>query len=192
MTIIISEPTIYTEFSVDDIASLAPLYGGFYYFYDKYGDVIYIGKTKCFRSRLMTHAREAVFFIYAVKVRVFHVMDEVDRDIYETYFINQYRPQYNIAKKWETAEEIDYYKEITIIEEQIAELEEERADIMEEIDACKTDEDGHNFYTDYYDDTDRLRHEFGTDLIAAERLPEIDAELSRLKSRLRHVKSFVF
>lgn len=190
MVIIITEPKEYVELSVDDIEKQSPIYGGFYYFYDKYDEIIYVGKTKCFHKRFMSHRRKSYFFAHVSKIRAYHVSDEVERDIYETYFINAYRPQYNIAKKWDSAAETDYLEDIALIEEELAELESERDALMEELaelDVVDLDEKD-----DYYDDQMRLTIELGTNLRAAERIPEIDKEIKSVKSRLKYAKSLAF
>src|SRR5690606_22856654 len=100
MRIKIRESNEYFFVNPDTIGATRAGVVGVYYFYEKFRDVIYIGKTKSFRNRFTQHSRGTYFFPHVTKIKAFPIEREVDRDIYETYFINVYHPQYNVSKKW--------------------------------------------------------------------------------------------
>ena len=78
-----------------------------YFFYDTSKKLLYIGKTTKLRERVGQH-------IYAPLVEkepwkkeidlddilVYHCANKCDMDIYETYFINKYKPKYNKDKAY--------------------------------------------------------------------------------------------
>lgn len=77
-------------------------YGGLYKFYDAQGTLLYIGKTGNVRSRIRSHCQlkghtrdVAQHFAY---VSGFYEIDDVLRDIYETWMINRLWPPLNVDK----------------------------------------------------------------------------------------------
>lgn len=181
MRVKLEEPRDYFFVNPANISATSVGTGGMYYFYDKFGDVIYIGKTKSFRRRFAQHSSGSYFFAHVTKIKAFTIEREVDRDIYETYFINVYYPQYNVGKKWKEAPKVDYLSLIESYEEDILEIMdeiEELREVFEETDYDDVEDDGWNFANE----RDRLYAELGEQLYAAERL-------NYLRKRLRIIKS---
>lgn len=74
-----------------------PSYGGVYAFYSSEGYLIYIGKTNSFKSRFSIHLQSYIKkFVYSVEISKLDY--EVDREIYETYYINKHKPLFNTKK----------------------------------------------------------------------------------------------
>lgn len=76
-----------------------------YFLTNKEGDILYIGKTTNLRARIRQHLvadlvklepwRETV---NKEKIQTFKCLNACDMDLYETYFINKYKPIYNKDK----------------------------------------------------------------------------------------------
>lgn len=181
MHVKLEEPRDYFFVNPANISATSVSTGGMYYFYDKFGDVIYIGKTKSFRRRFTQHSNGSYFFAHVTKIKAFPIEREVDRDIYETYFINVYYPQYNIGKKWRERPKSDVLSIIERYEDEILEIMDEIVElreVFEESDYDDVEDDG----WDFANDRDRLYAELGEQLYAAE-------QLKHLRKRLRIVKS---
>lgn len=144
---------------------------GVYFLYGDDDSLLYVGKTNNFRSRLLSHFRgrdtSAQFYRLIDYVTVYFVDNDFERELYETYAINTFKPLYNAAKVYYDDGSDEAYE----INERIRDLEEEARDIME------------NMYTDglideeYEDDI----HLFtGIYLHNQERLKEIKREIKRL------------
>lgn len=76
-----------------------------YFFYDKKGILLYVGKTISISSRMSAHfsksALETEFWKKDVdlsNIVTFKCTTKTDLDIYETYFINKLKPLYNVDK----------------------------------------------------------------------------------------------
>lgn len=191
MLITIAEPTEFIKVNPANIGATPVGIGGMYYFYDKFGDVIYIGKTKSFRNRFVQHRRGSYFFRHVTFIKAFPVKREVDRDIYETYFINVYRPQYNVGKKWEEAPEIEYIELLERYEEEIIEIEAEISELREVFEEYDNEFSEPQDDWDYANERDKQYAELGGQLYAAERLKELRKRLRKVKSKRDSVKSFV-
>jgi len=74
-----------------------PDYGGVYAFYSKEGYLIYIGKTASFKQRMNYHLSDGYKKLIS-RMEVFRLDNEIDREIYETYLINKWKPLFNIKK----------------------------------------------------------------------------------------------
>lgn len=195
----IAELSEFTDVAESDFGSISPSKKGVYYFYDKYDCIIYIGKSKSFRSRFSAHRSGSYFFAHVVKARLFEIESEVDRDIYETYFINKYSPQYNRGKMWSKADLHDYQQELYDLEIEIDEIDSEIEMLLSDfedydgIDVCSCVEDiweGTDF--EAYDDEDRLTYSLGESLHQGIRLEELREDREKLNTRLKHIKSFIF
>lgn len=162
-----------------------------YYFYDKFDDIIYIGKAKSFRSRFQQHASNSYFFAHVTNIKAFVLDSPVDRDIYETYFINYYRPQYNVGKMWSAEPTVDYDELIYEYEAEIESLLEEMAEWKSVLAPPTEFDDDETHDWDYASEDDRLLYEFGESLYAMERIAEIRDRLRELKRLRDTAKNFV-
>lgn len=78
-----------------------PFYtGGIYFIYNEYGNLVYIGKSANLRNRLYSHFK--IHKEYE-SFRFIQIDDEFDREIYETYYINKFKPSNNKDKKYTPA-----------------------------------------------------------------------------------------
>jgi excinuclease UvrABC nuclease subunit len=65
---------------------------GVYFLYDEKERVIYIGKSE---SNMILRSKQSASKYKAVKVQYFHPRTKADTRIYEIYYINKFKPQYN-------------------------------------------------------------------------------------------------
>ncbi|NIK79155.1 excinuclease UvrABC nuclease subunit [Paenibacillus castaneae] len=77
--------------------------GGIFMFYNKSGELLFVGKARKLRPRIKKHFEDTVSVIKmhrdeVTKIEVCIVEDPVDRDIYETYIINKFKAKYNVDK----------------------------------------------------------------------------------------------
>lgn len=77
--------------------------GGFFLFYNKANEVLFVGKARKLRQRIKKHFEDNVSPIKkhrdeVYKIEVYEVEDPMEREIYETYAINFLRAKYNIDK----------------------------------------------------------------------------------------------
>ncbi|MFE7083240.1 hypothetical protein [Priestia megaterium] len=93
--------------------SKKPTYGGIYALYSKEGILLYVGKTMCFRQRLHLHYYQKLKNFYHF-IEFYKIDLEVDRDIYETYLINKWKPLFNDKKTWSYK---SHYKKIDQIKD---------------------------------------------------------------------------
>lgn len=98
MAINITLPEFDVNVTVAQIETI-PQSAGIYFFYDENDDLLYIGKTVNLRSRIIAHIssgeKEGLH-----RIKAFFVDCPMERDIYETYFINTLQPKLNTAKVW--------------------------------------------------------------------------------------------
>lgn len=76
--------------------------GGIYCFYGKENDLLYIGKAADLRNRIRGHfagttSLKDVYHNFN-KVKGFYCSNPVEREIYETYLINELQPKLNLDK----------------------------------------------------------------------------------------------
>lgn len=182
MQIKLEEPRDYFFVNPANISATSVSTGGMYYFYDKFGDVIYIGKTKSFRTRFAQHSRGSYFFTHVTKIKAFPIEREVDRDIYETYFINVYYPQYNVGKKWKEPSKADRLVAIERCEDKLLEIMDEISELREIFTESEYDETENDGW-DFANERDMLYAELGEQLYAIERLKYLRRELRAVKSK---------
>jgi hypothetical protein len=109
-------PSVRKTLSVSDLEEDEyPLYdlegvGGVYTFYDKYGNPLYVGITSDFKQRIKSHIamnkraqnnwKLKALMLYGVpyQIELRYVSSARNRDIYETYMINELEPFCNISK----------------------------------------------------------------------------------------------
>jgi predicted GIY-YIG superfamily endonuclease len=145
---------------------------GVYFLYDKNDELLYVGKTKNFRGRLLAHFRgrdaSCAFYKLIDYVVVYFVGDEYEREVYETYAINTFQPLFNKSKTYYE----DKTDQLFEIEERIRELEEEKDEIESDlIDSSMIDKD-------FEEDSQLLTGIFFHNV---KRLHEIDEEIKELK-----------
>ncbi|MCA6430285.1 MAG: GIY-YIG nuclease family protein [Cytophagales bacterium] len=87
-----------------------------YFFRDKKGEILYIGKTSSFKKRMAQHfnkteieaeGNEWKSTIDKQSIQIFPTNNATDLDIYETYFINKYKPKYNKDKVYDCTPSFD-------------------------------------------------------------------------------------
>lgn len=86
-----------------DITAIPKDMPGIYRFYDKNGQVVYIGKTACLYHRVQQHISGTAVNTIDINhnfyiVKCFYVACPAERDIYETYLINTLKPILNTDK----------------------------------------------------------------------------------------------
>jgi hypothetical protein len=77
--------------------------GGIFMFYNKQGELLFVGKARKLRQRIKKHFEDQVSPIKLHRNEVFKidvcvVEDPMEREIYETYIINKLQAKYNIEK----------------------------------------------------------------------------------------------
>ncbi|QCR32594.1 nucleotide excision repair endonuclease [Lysinibacillus sp. SGAir0095] len=77
--------------------------GGFFLFYNKANEVLFVGKARKIRQRIKKHFEDNVspmkkYRDEIYKIEVYEVEDPMEREIYETYAINTLRAKHNIDK----------------------------------------------------------------------------------------------
>src|SRR5690625_497842 len=81
---------------------------------------LYVGKTVNLKSRMMGHRRESDFFREVYDIQFYPVANEFEKDILETYLINELKPIHNKAKTYYLQE--DYELMLSDINEEIDEI----------------------------------------------------------------------
>lgn len=76
-----------------------------YFFYDSEDNLLYIGKSMSVMNRLRNHFSKKELItnpwkstIDKQKVVLYECQNSTDLDVYETYFINKYKPKHNVDK----------------------------------------------------------------------------------------------
>ncbi|MFZ3576990.1 nucleotide excision repair endonuclease [Virgibacillus sp. DJP39] len=77
--------------------------GGIFMFYNINDELLFVGKARKLRQRVKKHFEDNVSVIKAhrdevSKIDVCLIEDPVDREIYETYIVNQLKAKYNVDK----------------------------------------------------------------------------------------------
>lgn len=80
--------------------------GGIFMFYNETGELLFAGKARKLRPRIKKHFEDSVSDIKGHrdevhKIEVCVVEDPVERDIYETYIVNQFKAKYNVDKRFD-------------------------------------------------------------------------------------------
>lgn len=71
-----------------------------YRFLDSQNNILYVGSSSSFDTRLAGHCHlPKECYSQVEKIEVFCCGNEADMYLYETYFINKYKPQYNGSNK---------------------------------------------------------------------------------------------
>ena len=93
--------------SLDDIISTLPDSPGIYQFFDKENKLLYIGKAKSLKKRVMSYFREDAIVNGKTRVMVKKVFDirtlivssEMDALLLENSLIKKHQPRYNVNLK---------------------------------------------------------------------------------------------
>lgn len=77
--------------------------GGIFMFYNDNEDLLFVGKARKLRQRIKKHFEDTVSVIKnhrdeVTRIDVCMIKDPVDREIYETYIINELKAKYNVDK----------------------------------------------------------------------------------------------
>ena len=90
-------------FTESDIHLIPRDKGGIFMFYNDEAELLFVGKARKLRQRVKKHFEDNVSVIREnrneiAKIDVCIVTNPVDREIYETYIINEQKAKYNIDK----------------------------------------------------------------------------------------------
>lgn len=98
-----NEPVITSIEGFIDLHKIPRDKGGLILFYNINDDLLYVGKARKLRQRVIKHLQDNVSplknhrdEVYRIDVSI--VEDPMERDIYETYLINKFKAKYNIEK----------------------------------------------------------------------------------------------
>lgn len=77
--------------------------GGIFFFYNEKNELLFVGKARKIRQRIKKHFEDNVSPMKnhraeIHKIEVYEIEDPMEREIYETYAINQFQSKYNIEK----------------------------------------------------------------------------------------------
>ena len=77
--------------------------GGIFFFYNEKNELLFVGKARKVRQRIKKHFEDNVSPMKnhraeIHKIEVYEIEDPMEREIYETYAINQFQSKYNIDK----------------------------------------------------------------------------------------------
>lgn len=90
-------------FLESDLHSIPRDKGGVFTFYNEEDELLFVGKARKLRQRIKKHFNDNVSPIKdnrdeIAKIEVCIVDSPVDREIYETYMINELQAKYNVEK----------------------------------------------------------------------------------------------
>jgi hypothetical protein len=87
----------------DEIHLIPENKSGIYFLYDLEGELIYIGQAADLKSRLFAHfnllTHTKPFAHLFVRCSMFQEGDQINKNIYELYLINKYKPFLNVRDK---------------------------------------------------------------------------------------------
>ena len=156
--------------------------GGIYFLYDKDGTLLYVGQTKNFYTRLSQHLAgrdNSRWFSDMIHIiRLYCVDDPFEREVYETYAINEYKPSYNSSKVFrrkKTSAELIKEEKVSILRDERRSLSAENIDIQERFDDLIAYSDDDLTYEDM--------SEWGTLLQNRRRISEIDREIGLINKK---------
>jgi len=97
------EPVIKDIYGFIDFHQIPRDKGGIFMFYNEAGELLFVGKARKLRQRIKRHFEDQVSpmkhhrkEVYRIDVCI--VESPMEREIYETYIINEYQAKYNIDK----------------------------------------------------------------------------------------------
>lgn len=97
------EPEIKSIYGFIDFHQIPRDKGGIFLFYNINDELLFVGKARKLRQRVKKHFEDTVSPIKnhrdeVHKIEICLVEDPTDREIYETYIINNLKSKYNIDK----------------------------------------------------------------------------------------------
>lgn len=77
--------------------------GGIFFFYNEKNELLFVGKARKIRQRIKKHFEDNVSPVKdhrneIHKIEIYEIEDAVEREIYETYAINEFKAKYNVEK----------------------------------------------------------------------------------------------
>ncbi|MCH7322078.1 nucleotide excision repair endonuclease [Solibacillus sp. MA9] len=77
--------------------------GGLFFFYNEKNELLFVGKARKIRQRIKKHFEDNVSPVKnhrneIHKIEVYEIEDAVEREIYETYAINEFKSKLNVDK----------------------------------------------------------------------------------------------
>lgn len=146
---------------------------GIYVMLDDLGICLYVGKTKNLLKRLRQHRKHSKFYRSVYQIEFYVNSNEYEKEMLETFLINQLKPIYNKAKTYYKQE--DYEWMLQEIEEEEHFLKSEIADIK----YFQPSTYGYTYDTDDYD-LDNFAYDRKVDELE---LAELEQRLKRLQRR---------
>lgn len=140
---------------------------------DDLGICLYVGKTKNLLKRLHQHRQHSKFYRSVYQIEFYVNSNEYEKEMLETFLINQLKPIYNKAKTYYKQE--DYEWMLQEIEEEEHFLKSEIADIK----YSQPSTYGYTYDTDDYD-LDNFVYDRRVDELE---LAELEQRLKRLQRR---------
>lgn len=132
MSIKITMPEEKVTFNRYERKNLKKFKAGVYFLYSKEWRLLYVGKSKNLRHRISSHLRgagnSAEFYRQIYYLTIYKCEDDYERELYETFSINEYKPLYNRSKSYFNDTQIE--TELYEIDEKIFELEREKSEII--------------------------------------------------------------
>lgn len=98
-------------------------HSGVYVMYDLNNVCLYVGKTSSLGNRMVSHRNTSDFYREVEYINFYPNSNEYEKDILETYLINEFKPLHNKAKTFYLQE--DYSDMLAEINEEINELQSE-------------------------------------------------------------------
>lgn len=97
------EAPLSSEYGFTDYHRIPRDKGGMILFFNANDDLLFVGKARKLRQRIKKHFEDTVSPIKShrdevTKIAVIFVEDPMERDIYETYIINNLQAKYNVEK----------------------------------------------------------------------------------------------
>ena len=98
-----NEPVIKDIYGFIDFHLIPRDKGGIFLFYNKNDELLFVGKARKLRQRIKKHFEDSVSPIKMHRNEVYRidiclVEDPMEREIYETYIINELKSKYNVDK----------------------------------------------------------------------------------------------
>lgn len=77
--------------------------GGIFFMYNEKNELLFVGKARKIRQRVKKHFEDSVSPMKdhrneVHKIEIYEIEDAMEREIYETFAINQFKAKYNLDK----------------------------------------------------------------------------------------------
>lgn len=172
----------YTEFTAEEFKRIKSDYSrisGVYVLIGKNGHILYVGKSIDIKKRvekhLVGHGNSERFYRKINKLRLYLCTNQFYVEIYETYLINELKPEFNRDKTFFQEFVIGMSDRLDELDLQIKDLNDERdsmLDVIRELRCEQLDEDESSF----------------SDNTSAIRLAQISREISELRGERSRVR----